>query len=95
MKSLNKLIVPKKQVSGADSLGRGAEIALSVLVFTVIGLVLDSVFGLLPWLTIALVVFSLVGNFARMYYDYTAKMAVLEEERRAMSSPKSREAAAQ
>ena len=93
MKSLNKLIVPKKQVSGADSLGRGAEIALSVLVFTVIGLVLDSVFDLLPWLTIALVVFSLVGNFIRMYYEYSARMTVLEEQRRSMSSPVAREAA--
>ena len=92
MKSLNKLIVPKKQVSGADSLGRGAEIALTVLVFTVIGLLLDSAFGVTPWITISLVVFSLVGNFIRMYYDYTAKMGVLEAERREMSSSHAREA---
>jgi len=93
MKSLNKLIVPKKQVTGVDSLGRGAEIALSVLVLTVIGLVLDSVFDLLPWITIALAVFSLIVNFARMYYEYSARMTVLEEQRRTMSSPVAREAA--
>lgn len=92
MKSLNKLIVPKKQVSGADSLGRGTEIALTVLVFTVIGLLLDSAFGAMPWITISLVVLSLVGNFIRMYYDYTAKMSVLEAQRREMSSPQAREA---
>jgi len=95
MKSLNKLIVPKKQVSGADSLGRGVEIALSALVFTVLGLVLDSAFGLLPWLTITLVVFALIGNFVRMYYDYTAKMTVLEQQRREMSSSPTREATSQ
>ena len=94
MKSLNKLIVPRKQVSGADSLNRGTEIALTVLVFTVIGLLLDSAFGLMPWITISLVVFSLIGNFIRMYYDYTAKMSVLEEQRREMSSPQAREATA-
>jgi F0F1-type ATP synthase assembly protein I len=94
MKSLNKLIVPRKQVTGADSLNRGTEIALTVLVFTVIGLLLDSAFGVMPWITISLVVFSLVGNFIRMYYTYTAKMSVLEAQRREMSSPQSREATA-
>jgi hypothetical protein len=29
-----------------------------------------------------------------MYYDYTAKMSVLEEQRREMSSPQAREATA-
>jgi hypothetical protein len=46
----------------------------------------------MPWITISLVVFSLVGNFIRMYYDYTAKMSVLEAQRREMSSPHAREA---
>ena len=48
--------------------------AISVLVFCVIGLVLDAIVGTTPTITIALVVFSLVGNFVRMYYQYKAEM---------------------
>jgi len=65
----------------SDTLGRGPEIALSVLVFTVIGLVIDTQVGTLPWFTIGLVLFSAIGNFARMYYQYDGRMKVLEEER--------------
>ena len=48
--------------------------AISVLVFCVIGLVVDALVGTTPTITIALVVFSLVGNFVRMYYQYKAEM---------------------
>ena len=48
--------------------------AISVLVFCVIGLVVDALVGTTPTFTIALVVFSLVGNFVRMYYQYKAEM---------------------
>ena len=48
--------------------------AISVLVFCVIGLVVDALLGTTPTITIALVVFSLVGNFVRMYYQYKAEM---------------------
>lgn len=65
----------------SDTLGRGPEIALSVLVFTVIGLVIDTQVGTLPWVTISLVLFSAIGNFARMYYQYDGRMKVLERER--------------
>ena len=75
MKQLTRTIAPKRPVaSSGDSLGRGAEMAISVLVFSVIGLVLDALFGTTPTITIALVVFSLVGNFVRMYYQYKAAM---------------------
>ena len=50
--------------------------AISVLVFCVIGLLLDAIVGTTPTITIALVVFSLVGNFVRMYYQYKAAMDV-------------------
>jgi uncharacterized membrane protein YqgA involved in biofilm formation len=68
-----------------DTLGRGPEMALSVLVFTVIGLVIDSQLGTLPIVTIALVVFSVVGNFIRMYYTYDGRMKTLEEQRASAS----------
>ena len=85
MKSLNKLIVPKKPQIASDSLGRGTEIAVSVLVFTLIGLALDSAFDTRPWFTIGLVIFSTVGNFVRMYYTYNLQMNSLEQERREKS----------
>ena len=77
MRKLTRTIAPKRPVAtSGDSLGRGAEMAISVLVFCVIGLVLDAIVGTTPAITIALVVFSLVGNFVRMYYQYKAAMDV-------------------
>lgn len=65
----------------SDTLGRGPEIAISVLVFTLIGLVVDTKLGSMPIATIALVMFSLVGNFIRMYYTYDGRMKALEDQR--------------
>ena len=77
MRKLTRTIAPKRPVAtSGDSLGRGAEMAISVLVFCVIGLLLDAIVSTTPTITIALVVFSLVGNFVRMYYQYKAAMDV-------------------
>ena len=83
LKNFPKKLVPKKALNNgmSDTLGRGPEIALSVLVFTVIGLVIDTQVGTLPWFTVGLVLFSSIGNFARMYYQYDGRMKVLEQER--------------
>ena len=77
MRKLTRTIAPKRPVAtSGDSLGRGAEMAISVLVFCVIGLLLDAIVGTTPTITIALVVFSLAGSFVRMYYQYKAAMDV-------------------
>jgi F0F1-type ATP synthase assembly protein I len=83
LKNFPKKLVPKKALNNgmSDTLGRGPEIALSLLVFTVIGLIIDTQVGTLPWFTIAFVLFSAIGNFARMYYQYDGRMKVLEQER--------------
>lgn len=82
MKLLPKVLVPKKPIAGTDdSLGRGPDIALSTAVFLVIGLAIDSVTHTRPLFTIILVVLSLVGNFARMWYVYDDRMKLLEHER--------------
>ena len=83
LKNFPKKLVPKKALNNgmSDTLGRGPEIALSVLVFTVIGLVIDTQVGTLPWFTVGLVLFSSIGNFARMYYQYDGRLKVLEQER--------------
>jgi F0F1-type ATP synthase assembly protein I len=87
MNFLTKRIVPKKKVKNSaltgssDSLGRGPEMAISVLVFTVIGLVVDKSIGTMPLFTIGLVVFSVAGNFARLYYTYGTHIEALAEQR--------------
>lgn len=83
MKSLTKKLVPKNtQQLSSQQLGRGTELAVSVLVFTLIGLALDAAFDTRPWITVSLVIFSTVGNFVRMYYSYNAQMESLEASRR-------------
>ena len=87
MKFLTKKLVPKKKAKksaltgSSDSLGRGPEMAISVLVFTVIGLAIDAAAGTMPLFTIGLVVFSVVGNFARLYYTYGTHIEALAEQR--------------
>ncbi len=66
-----------------DSLGRGMDLALTVLVFLGIGWLLDSWLGLFPLFTISLVLFSSIGSFVRMKYVYDAAMERLEADRAA------------
>ncbi len=83
MKLLPKVLVPKRSIAGTDdSLGRGPDIALSTAVFLLIGLAIDSAANTRPLFTITLVVLSLVGNFASIWYVYNGRMKILEHERR-------------
>lgn len=68
------------QQSG-QTLGRGMDFALVVLVFLGIGYGLDRWLGTRPLFMIGLVVFAVVGQFIKMYFDYTAAMQELEAER--------------
>ena len=68
--------------SSDDSLGRGAEISVSVGIFLVVGLVVDNSLGTRPILTILLSLFSLLGSFVRMWYVYDGNMQVQEVKRR-------------
>jgi F0F1-type ATP synthase assembly protein I len=47
----------------------------------VIGLVVDRTVGTTPLFTIGLVVFSVIGNFARLYYTYGTHIEALAEQR--------------
>lgn len=67
--------------SGSDSLGRGMDLALTLLVFLGIGWAIDSWLGIFPVVTIGLVVFAAVGSFIRLKYTYDATMERLEAER--------------
>jgi len=64
-----------------QTLGRGMDFALVVLVFLGIGYALDRWLDTKPVFMIALVLFSVVGQFVKMYYDYSATMTDLEAKR--------------
>lgn len=70
-------------IGGDDTLGSGMDLALTVALFVVIGLLLDRWLGLFPILTVSLIVFASVGSFIRMKYAYDARMEQLEADRRA------------
>lgn len=57
-----------------DSLGRGMDLALTVLVFLGLGALIDNWLGLFPVFTIALVLFAAIGAFVRMKFVYDATM---------------------
>lgn len=59
------------------------EFAIVVLAFVGLGYVLDRALGTKPVFMIVLVVLSLIGQFASMWYGYDARMRELEAEREA------------
>jgi ABC-type protease/lipase transport system fused ATPase/permease subunit len=75
-----------------DNVGRGMEMALTVLLFLGIGYGLDAWLGIFPVLTIALVLFAAIGMFVRMKYTYDATMERLEAERLAQRQARSQNA---
>lgn len=71
--------------TGGGSPGQGvngAEIAVGVLVFFLIGWGLDSWLGTTPVAMVVATVFGTAGYFVRAYYAYTRTMTSLERERR-------------
>lgn len=68
-------------IAANDSMSRGMEIAGTTAIFFFIGFVLDRAVGTTPWLMIAFVLLSLIGQFVRSYYVYTAAMTVHEQRR--------------
>ena len=59
------------------------DFALVVLVFLGVGYGLDRWLDTKPAFMIGLVVFSVIGQFIKMYYEYTQAMEALEAERAA------------
>jgi hypothetical protein len=67
--------------SGSDSLGKGMDVALTLLVFLGIGWAIDAWLGIFPVFSIGLVLFAAVGTFVRLKYTYELTMQRLEAER--------------
>jgi F0F1-type ATP synthase assembly protein I len=66
-----------------DKIGKGIDVALVTLTFLGVGWVLDRWLGTKPWFMIGLVMLGLIGEFVRFWYDYDARMKVLEAQRAA------------
>jgi F0F1-type ATP synthase assembly protein I len=84
-----KVVPDRQKIADAQhsgqTLGRGMDFALVVLVFLGIGYGLDRWLGTRPGFMIGLTVFAVVGQFIKMYYDYTATMEQLEAQRAEVS----------
>ena len=63
--------------------GKGVDVALVTLAFLGIGYVLDRWLSTKPLFMIGFVVLGLIGEFLRFWYDYDARMKVLEAQRAA------------
>jgi len=72
-----------------DRLGKSIDVALVTLVFLGVGYLLDRWLGTKPIFMIGFVVLALVGEFVRFWYDYDARMKVLEEQRAASARSRS------
>ncbi|MFZ4584635.1 MAG: AtpZ/AtpI family protein [Acidimicrobiia bacterium] len=57
----------------------GVELAVTVLLFVLLGLFLDSVLGTRPWCTVGLAVFGFVGGALTAWTRYQAQMDKLDE----------------
>jgi F0F1-type ATP synthase assembly protein I len=64
-----------------DKIGKGIDVALVTLAFLGIGYALDRWLDTKPLFMIVLVVLALIGEFVRFWYDYDARMKVLEAQR--------------
>ena len=73
--------------SGDDTLGRGMDLALTILAFLILGAVIDNCLGFFPLFTLILVVFAADGSFIRMKYVYDATMERHEAQRLAARRP--------
>ena len=63
--------------------GKGIDVALVTLAFLGIGYALDRWLDTKPVFMVILVVLALIGEFLRFWYDYDARMKVLEAQRAA------------
>ncbi len=66
-------------------MSQGAEFAGGIIVFFLIGLGLDVWLDTTPIFMVALTVFSMVGQFVKMYYAYSSAMDQ-EQKKRADSA---------
>lgn len=80
---VTRTLVRVNRSANVDSgLGQGMEMALTVSVFLGLGWLIDRALGTSPLFMVVLVIFAMIGQSARMWFTYDARMKMLEEERR-------------
>lgn len=87
--TVRRVVRPMQPPAGgasSDSLGRGMDTVITLVVFLGIGWLLDRWLGTTPWFTIGLFLLAGVGSFIIIKARYTATMEALEAERRASAS---------
>ena len=70
-----------------DGLSQAVEMAVTPVLFALIGVFLDRRLGTGPLLAVGLAIFAMVGNFVKAYYVYQFKLKQ-EEERRPWGTPR-------
>lgn len=83
-------LIPRPSVNPDDTIGRGMDMALVVLVFLGLGYLVDLWLGTQPLFMIVLLLLAVVGQFVSIRYRYEARMQQLEAERRAASDARRR-----
>lgn len=68
-----------------DGMARAIEIVATPALFGVLGWLLDGWLDLFPYLTVALLVFGIVGVFVKLYMGYESEMKIHDQTRRAAS----------
>jgi F0F1-type ATP synthase assembly protein I len=76
-------LFPQKRINTDDAVGKGMDLALSMLLFLGLGYLLDRWLGTRPLFMIVLVALIFVGQMVRFWYEYEAKMKAHEAERAA------------
>ncbi len=72
---------PSKPISSVSNVGRGIEFALGIAVFLGVGYLLDRWLGTQPLFMIVLFFVGVIGEFAALWYRYTAAMSAHDDER--------------
>jgi F0F1-type ATP synthase assembly protein I len=78
---------PAASGSIGDGLANGFEYAGAVLLFTLLGWLLDKWLHTKPLFIVGLTVVGIIGQFARTFYGYSAEMRRHEEKRLANGRP--------
>ncbi len=82
-RTLVRVNTPSDDSGSVDSgLGQGMEMALTLCVFMGLGWLADRALGTSPVFMVVLVVFAMIGQSARMWFTYDARMRQLEQRRR-------------
>jgi F0F1-type ATP synthase assembly protein I len=74
-------LLPRKPIPADSNVSRGIEFALGIAVFLGLGYLLDRWLGTQPVFMIVLFFVGVIGEFAALWYRYTATMSAHDAER--------------